>query len=142
MVQILVRYFFEAISLNPTWQKAEKLGILSVPISRDWKQKPFVSHIVPLCTRPRYSYWLVFHLAFKQFTAYPVEYPVVPKGQSRVRLAFHANHTREQIDDLISATSSWAQEMIELELEQGNINKVPKAAKQVYSSMYSETTIA
>ncbi|KAL8728512.1 MAG: hypothetical protein Q9166_005334 [cf. Caloplaca sp. 2 TL-2023] len=137
-IQVLVRYFLDAVASNPAWQKAEKQGIVSVLVNYDWKQKPPVSHIVPIRTRPRYSYWLVFHLAFKDFSVYPVEYPIISKGQSRVRLAFHANNTKEQINDLVSAICSWAQEMAEIELGQGDVGKIPKAAKQVYSSMYSD----
>lgn len=123
---------------NAAWQKAERQGIVSILVNYDWEQKPLVSHIVPIRTTPRYSYWLVFHLAFAGFITYPVEYPIIPKGQSRVRLAFHAHNTKEQIDDLVSATCSWAQEMVEIELGQGDVNKIPRAAKQVYSSMYSD----
>ncbi|KAL8700019.1 MAG: hypothetical protein Q9224_001158 [Gallowayella concinna] len=140
-IRVLVRYFLDAMASNPAWQKAEKQGIVSVLVNYDWKQKPPVSHIVPIRTRPRYSYWLAFHLAFKDFSAYPVEYPIIPKGQSRVRLAFHANNTKEQIDDLVSAICSWAQEMAEIELGHGDASKVPKAAKQVYSSLYSDDVI-
>ncbi|KAF7513295.1 hypothetical protein GJ744_009716 [Endocarpon pusillum] len=140
-IQVVVRYFFEAIASNPTWQEAENHGILSVPLSYNWKQKPFVSHIVPICTRPQYSYWLVFHLAFRKLSTYPLEYPVIPKGQSRVRLTFHSHNTKEQIDELISAICNWAQEMMEIELGQGEINRIPKAARQVYSLMNSDNMI-
>lgn len=132
-----MRYFFEGIASNSAWQEAVNHGILSVPLSYDWKQKPFVSHIVPISTRPRYSYWLVFHLAFRKLSAYPVQYPIIPKGQSRVRLTFHAHNTKEQIDELISAICDWAQEMVGIELQQGDVDRIPKAARHVYSLMSS-----
>ncbi|KAL9587621.1 MAG: hypothetical protein Q9203_003438 [Teloschistes exilis] len=141
-IEVLVKYFLDAIASNPVWQKAERQGIASVLVNYDWEQKPPVSHIVPIRTRPRYSYWLVFHLAFQGFITYPVEYPIIPKGESRVRLAFHANNTKEQIDDLVPAICSWAQEMVEIELGQGDVSKIPKAAKQVYSSMYSDDAMS
>ncbi|KAI4236638.1 MAG: hypothetical protein LQ349_002411 [Xanthoria aureola] len=137
-IGVLVKYFLDAMASNAAWQKAERQGIVSILVKYDWEQKPPVSHIVPIRTRPRYSYWLVFHLAFAGFITYPVEYPIIPKGQSRVRLAFHAHNTKEQIDDLVSAICSWAQEMVEIELGQDDVNKIPRAAKQVYSSMYSD----
>lgn len=137
-IQTLVKYFFQTIAANLAWQEAKDHGILDIPVSHDWEQKPFLSHIVPIYTRPRYSYWLVFHLAFRNFSAYPVEYPVIPKGQSRIRLVFHSNNTKEQIDELVSAICSWGQEMVEIELGKGSVNRLPKAAKRVYSLMHSE----
>lgn len=127
------------ITSNATWEEANKRGILSVPLSEDWEEEPFVTHIVPIWTRQRYSYWLVFHLHFCGFSAFPVEYPAVPKGQSRVRVAFHANNTQIQVDGFVGAICEWAQEM--MEIEQGGADgdrKIPKAARQVYAIMGDE----
>lgn len=67
-----------------------------------------------------------------------MEYPTVPKGHSRVRLAFHANNTESQVEQLVSAISEWAGEMMEIE-EGGRCgNKIPSAARQVYAWMGDE----
>ena len=108
---------------------------MEVPLLRGWDTRPFVTHLVPVWTRPRYSYWLVFHLHIRGFCASPVEYPTVPKGQSRVRLTFHADNTISQVERLIDAISEWAQEMLELERGAGVRGKIPSAARQVYALM-------
>ena len=115
-----------------------KCGILSVPLSEDWEEQPFLTHIVPIWTRQRYSYWLVFHLHLSEFCTFPVEYPTVPKGQSRVRVAFHANNTESQVDGLVGAICEWAQEMMSIEKCGGNGDKIPRAARQIYAMMGDE----
>ena len=120
---------------NKIWEEATTRGILSIPLSEEWEQQPFLSHIVPVWTRQRYSYWLVFHLLLSGICAFPVEYPTVPKGQSRVRLAFHANNTEAQVNVLVAAIGEWAQEMMDIEKGTGGGNRLPKAARQVYGIM-------
>ena len=70
-----------------------------------------------------------------------MEYPIVPKGQSRVRVAFHANNTESQVDGLVSAICEWAQEMMEIEKGGGDENKIPKAARQIYAYYSASTDI-
>lgn len=67
-----------------------------------------------------------------------MEYPTVPKGQSRVRLAFHADNTEVQVDGLINAICEWAQEMMDIEDDGENGTQIPKAARQVYAFMGEE----
>lgn len=67
-----------------------------------------------------------------------MEYPTVPKGQSRVRVAFHANNTESQVEGLVGAICEWAQEMMEIEGGEGDGNKIPKAAREVYAIMGDE----
>ena len=123
------------IANDQIWEIAVERGILDVPLYSDWEDKPFLTHIVPIWTRQRYSYWLVFHLNIRNFRAFPVEYPVVPKGQSRVRLVFHANNTENEVERLVSAISEWAKEMINIEAGGGDKPKIPRAARQVYALM-------
>ncbi|MCJ1300654.1 hypothetical protein MMC08_003451 [Hypocenomyce scalaris] len=137
-VQRLVKHFFKTITSNAIWEEATQRGILSVPLSEDWDEQPFPTHIVPIWTRQRYSYWLVFHLHFSEFCAFPVEYPTVSKGQSRVRVASHANNTEPQVDGVVSAICEWAREMMEIEKGGGDGNKIPKAARQIYAIMGDE----
>ena len=71
----------------------------------------------------------------------------MPKGQSRIRLAFHANNTNSQIDGLIAAICEWAQEMMEIEKGGGRgsggrgttESRIPKAAKMVYAMLSDES---
>ncbi|MCJ1357757.1 MAG: hypothetical protein MMC33_007753 [Icmadophila ericetorum] len=138
-VQYLVKHFFKLITSNSTWAEATARGILDVPLSLAWEERDFVTHIVPIWTRTRHSYWLAFHLNFHKFCAFPVEYPTVAKGQSRLRLSFHASNTELQVEDLVSAICEWAEEMIKIEDGEANGNKIPRAARQVYEWMGDES---
>lgn len=111
------------------------MGILTVPLAEEWEDHDFLVHCVPVWTRQRYNYWLVFHLQLNGICAFPIEHPVVPKGQSRVRLIFHGGNTEDDVDKLVTALCAFAQEMIELEKEPKDVPKVPKAAQQVYALM-------
>lgn len=59
----------------------------------------------------------------------------MPKGQSRVRVAFHASNTEAQVEGLIDGICEWAQEMMNIEGGGENGNKIPRAARQVYAAM-------
>ncbi|KAL8750604.1 MAG: hypothetical protein Q9199_006964 [Rusavskia elegans] len=123
------------ITARPVWNKATEMGILSIPVSEDWDSRGWLAHCVPLWTRQRYNYWLVFHLQLSGVSAFPIDYPTVPKGQSRIRLMFHGANTEAEVETLVSIICDFAQEMIEIE-ESGEVGqKVPKAAQQVYALM-------
>lgn len=135
-IQRLVKYFFKAIRANPIWEQATDLGILSIPVSEDWQSRDFVTHIVPVRTRPHYNYWLCFHLQLSGIAAVPNDFPIVPKGQDRIRVMVHAANTEAEVDLLATTICKWAEEMIEIEGQYGKENgKVPKAAQQVYALM-------
>ena len=137
-VQNIVQYFFKAISHNEVINRAASQGVLEVPLCVGWEDRPFVTHCVPIWTRQRYSYWLFFHLMIRKFSVFPIEYPAVPKGQSRVKLTFHANNTETQVDALTSAICEWAIEMMDIEQSGGKGSKLPRAARQVYALMGDE----
>ncbi|KAH9845333.1 Pyridoxal phosphate-dependent transferase, major domain protein [Teratosphaeria destructans] len=135
-VQHLVRHFFATIESNPHWAKAQEMGILDIPVLENWKERDFVAHIVPLRSRQRYVWWLVFQLQLSGISAFPVDYPTVPRGQSRIRLMFHAANTDEEVEFLAKTICEWAAEMIEIELSPDGGNKpLPKAARKVYALM-------
>lgn len=123
------------MSDNPIWEKANDMGILSIPLSEDWEDREFIVHVVALWTRQRYNWWLTFHLQLAGISAFPIDYPTVPKGQGRIRLMFHAGNTEEQVDHLTITVCEWAKEMIEIEEGAGAKGKVPKAAQSVYALM-------
>jgi 8-amino-7-oxononanoate synthase len=64
---------------------------------------------------------------------FPILYPVVPKGFSRIRIVFHAGNTEEEVEKLANSICEWAQEMLELEAS-GKGVKVPSAARQVHAA--------
>ncbi|KAI4262491.1 MAG: hypothetical protein L6R42_002333 [Xanthoria sp. 1 TBL-2021] len=135
-IQRLVKHFFIAIATDAIWKQATAQGVLNVPLSSEWQDMPALTHIIPIWTRQRYNYWLVFHLYMRKFSTVPVEFPVVPKGQGRIRIVFHANNTESQVESLVSAIGEWAQEMMEIEKDQGTRGtRLPRAARQVYAWM-------
>ncbi|KAJ5496619.1 8-amino-7-oxononanoate synthase [Penicillium fimorum] len=131
-VQNIVKYFFETIMAHPVWEEAMDEGLISVPLAEDWETRPFHSHIVPLKLRPRHEHYLFFHMAMANMNAYPISYPIVPKGTGRIRLVFHAHNTTEEIDRLIETVSEWVLEMLEIERGESK-NTVPSAARLGYS---------
>lgn len=65
--------------------------------------------------------------------AYPMAFPVVPKGESRVRLVFHAHNTEAQIDKLVTTICGWAKEMLDIK-EGRTENSLPSATRQLYAA--------
>jgi len=111
------------------------MRMLYIPLSEDWESRDWQAHIVPLWTRQRYNYWLVFHLQLSGICAFPIDYPTVPKGQGRIRLMFHAGNTEEEVELLASTICAFAQEMINIEEADDGASKVPVKAQQVYALM-------
>ncbi|CAK3821216.1 Pyridoxal phosphate-dependent transferase, major domain [Lecanosticta acicola] len=133
-IQHLVKHFFATITAHPIWTRATDTGILSIPVAEDWETTDWHAHIVPLWTRQRYNWFLVFHLQLAGISALPVDYPTVPKGQGRIRLMFHAANTEREVEHLANTVGDWAREMIEIE-DGVKENKVPVAAQQAYALM-------
>lgn len=131
-IQENVKYFFKLITADPVWPEAVSKGILSIPLSEDWEQRTHFVHMVPVWSRQRYTYWLSFHLNLSGISAYPIDYPTVPKGQSRIRLIFHGANTKTEVELLVQSICSFAAEMIEIEKGE-TAEKAPKAAQYVYS---------
>ncbi|CAG8962006.1 hypothetical protein HYFRA_00014114 [Hymenoscyphus fraxineus] len=131
-IQNNVKHFFAVLTSNPVWDTAVDEGLLDIPLLEDWTQRPFQTHIVPLPTRAGHEMLVFFQLILNNMNAYPMAFPVVPKGQSRVRLIFHAHNTFGQIEDLASKICEWATEMLEIEKGDSK-NELPKSARQAYS---------
>lgn len=128
-----MRHFFTKIRAHPIWEEANDRGIISIPVSEDWEERDFQTQIVMLWTRERYGHWLSFHLDARKYSAFPVAFPVVPKGSARLRVVIHADHTEQQIDGFVAAICEWAEEMVEIEMGTGGQGKVPRVAQQVYA---------
>ncbi|KAG6037963.1 putative secondary metabolism biosynthetic enzyme [Claviceps citrina] len=131
----LVRYFFKTMALSEVWEEASAMGILSIPLLDEHSTRDFVTHIVPVWTRDRYNYWLVFHLQLSGICAFPIGYPTVPKGQGRIRIMFHGRNTEAEVDALVAALCGFAKEMLQIEKGGDSVQKVPRAAQRVYALM-------
>ena len=130
-----MKLFASKMTAHPVWDAASDAGILRIPLFEEESPDslPFLSPIVPIWTRPKHHLYLSFHLHRAGFQAFPISFPVVPKGTQRVRIGFKASHTDEQVDGLVACILAWAEEMLELEDDDGVGGvKLPSAARQAY----------
>lgn len=131
-IQDIVKYFLQSITDHPVWQEAIDEGLITIPLADEWQQRPYHSHIMPILLHHGHEMYLFYHLIIANMNAYPISYPTVPKGASRIRLVFHAHNSREEIDSLVAAIGEWASEMIEIS-QSGNKSSLPSAARKVNS---------
>lgn len=68
----------------------------------------------------------------------PIVFPIVPKGEDRVRLIMHAFNTEEDVETLVNSICSWAEEIMEIEAS-GDKNKLPTAAQRALEVMKKRT---
>ncbi|KAI4598723.1 hypothetical protein KJ359_002615 [Pestalotiopsis sp. 9143b] len=136
-IQSLARLFLEAVTQHPKWPAAEKNGLLRIPLASGWEERPFLAHIIPISTRPRYTWWLYFHLLARSLSAFPVEHPIVPAGKGRIRVILHASNTPEQVKGLVDEVFAWVEDITSI--EEGKVDEnVTHAAGQVYAWMKHE----
>jgi 8-amino-7-oxononanoate synthase len=120
----------------PMWVTARKVAQLSLPLADEgWYDQLFITHIVPVRTQDPYHYWLYFHLTFAGFTVFPVSYPTVPKGQTRLKVTFHSNNTEEQVDKLADSIFEFVAELANMQDNGSLEHGVPSAARSVYDWM-------
>lgn len=132
-VQYLVKHFYHLVSTHPVWKRANQLGILRIPVAEDWESQPdaAVTPVLPIQTRPRHNFYLMFHLQLAKYYVIAVGFPVVPKGQERIRVVFHAGNTDAEVNGLAACVCEWAQEMLDIE-DGKTADKIPRAARTVY----------
>lgn len=90
-----------------------------------------------MSTRQHYVWWLYFALLSSGFCTFAVNYPVVPLGQGRLRVIFHASNTEKQVIQFVNAIFAWVDEMRRIEAGETS-EKVSQAAKEVYTWMREE----
>lgn len=110
-----LRHFYTKIFSHPIWKPAKEAGILSIPEGENFETQETLLQIIPIWTRARNNHHLAAHIHLANYKAFPVSYPVVPKGQGRMRLVLHAGNTIMQIDTMVGIICNWATEMYELE---------------------------
>lgn len=136
-MQHLARLFFETLTSHPTWKVAEEKRLLSVPLCDGWESRPFFTHIITIWTRSNHIYWLYFHLLSSGYCVWPIDYPTVPVGQSRIKISLHARNTEAEIKNFLNATFQWVDEILAIG-EGAEKEKPSRAAEQVYAWMRRE----
>lgn len=104
-------------------------GLISVPLAEDYEQRSVLSHVVPIKVKPGHDFFLFTHLAKANMNAYPMAYPVVPKGTALVRMLFHAHNTKEEVDKIITAVGEWADEILSIERGESK-NVIPSSMRE------------
>lgn len=129
-----MKHFYHTVSTHPVWKRANQLGLLRIPVADDWDEQSSgpVTPVLPIHTRPRHNFYLMFHLQLAKYYAIAVGFPVVPKGHDRIRIVFHAGNTDAEVDGLAASVCEWAQEMVDIE-DGKTVDKIPRAARIVYS---------
>ncbi|OSX59587.1 hypothetical protein POSPLADRAFT_1150265 [Postia placenta MAD-698-R-SB12] len=78
-----------------------------------------VSPIFPIITSAPIS--LASFLQRLGYAALPIPYPVVPRGQERIRIVVHARNTEEEVDGLLGHMVEWATTMQTQEMQLGQV---------------------
>lgn len=128
-MQRLVKYFFATLLGDSKWQDAMDEGLIAVPLSEDWEERPYHSHVVAVKISGGHEFSLFVHLVMVNMQAYPISYPTVPKGTGLVRCLIHAHNTTEEIDRLVAAIGDWAEEIMEIQHSESK-STVPSALRR------------
>jgi 8-amino-7-oxononanoate synthase len=129
----LTLFYLDTLTSHPIYKKAYKKGMLDMPMHEDgaWHETP-ITHILPLWTRrPKHALYLAFHLTKDGFNGCYIMFPIVGKGEDRVRLLLHAYNTKDDVKRLIGSITTWTQEMMDIEAS-GDKNKLPTAARLAF----------
>ncbi|KAI1860718.1 uncharacterized protein JN550_011319 [Neoarthrinium moseri] len=139
----LTLFYLDTLTSHPVYKKAHKKGILDIPIHEDgsWHETP-ITHIVPLWTRrQKHALYLSFHLTRDGINGCYIVFPIVGKGEDRVRLLLHAHNTKDDVRKLIDSITTWTQEMLEIEAS-GDKNRLPSAARLAFDLIKRDRQIA
>lgn len=135
----LTLFYLDTLTSHPVYKKAYHKGMIDMPVHEDgaWHETP-ITHIVPLWTRrPKHALYLAFHLTKDGFNGCYIVFPIVGKGEDRVRLFLHAHNTKEDVKNLIQSIVTWIQEMLNIEAS-GDKNKLPAAARLAFDIIESD----
>lgn len=136
-------FYLDTLTSHPVYKKAHKKGILDIPIHEDgsWHETP-ITHIVPLWTpRQKHALYLAFHLTRDGINGCYIVFPIVGKGEDRVRLLLHAHNTKDDVRKLIDSITTWTQEMLDIEAS-GDKNRLPSAARLAFDLIKRDRQIS
>ncbi|KAK2021942.1 PLP-dependent transferase [Colletotrichum zoysiae] len=138
----LTLFYLDTLTSHPVYQKAYKKGLVAMPFHEDgaWHETP-ITHIVPFWTlRPRHALYLSFHLTRDGFNGTGIVFPIVPKGQERVRLVLHAHNTKDEVLRLTNSLATGMQELMDIEAS-GDKNRLPTAARLAFDLINSDRKV-
>lgn len=137
----MTKFYLDTLTSDPTYKKANARGLLRIPVHEDgdWHDQPFITHICPIWTRSKHAYYLSFHLVSDGINGTPIVFPIVARGEDRVRLIMHAGNTEDEVRRLVSSILTWAEEMMEIEASDDK-NRLPTAAQRAYTLMKQMNT--
>jgi 8-amino-7-oxononanoate synthase len=129
----ITRFYLDTLTSHPVYRKANRSGMLRMPLHEDgdWHHEP-ITHIAPLWTgQQRHAMYLAFHLTRDGFNGCHIVFPIVGKGEDRLRITLHAHNTEEDVRRLVGSICSWAQEMMDIQ-SSGDRKRLPSAARLAY----------
>ncbi|KAF9880615.1 putative aminotransferase class I and II [Colletotrichum karsti] len=135
----LTLLYLDTLTSHPVYKKAHKKGLVDMPVHEDgsWHEIP-ITHIVPLWTpRPKHALYLSLHLTRDGINGCNIVFPIVGKGEDRVRLLIHAHNTKDDVMKLVNSITTWATEMLEIEAS-GDKNRLPGAARLAFDLIWRD----
>lgn len=69
---------------------------------------------------------------------FPVDYPTVPTGQTRLKVSFHASNSQEHVDRLVRSLFDFVKDILAIQEGHGWKDEVPQSVKHVYAWMATE----
>ncbi|UKZ48041.1 hypothetical protein TrVGV298_002277 [Trichoderma virens] len=132
----LVRLFLKRMRSHPVWERVNDAGIMHIPLYEGDEVPAIVAQIVPVWTHTGHSLCLTFHVNQAGFSGHPVIYPIVPKGQERVRLIFQPSRTDEEVESFADCICAWVK-MLEIG-EENDRGRLPTTTQQAYAQMKAE----
>ena len=109
-LQKAISYLLQVFFKHPTWNLLKGSGTIGICNPGRLNSCDFQSPIVPVLTKPGRAYNLRAWLMREGFSSWGIAYPVVPKGEERVRVVVHADNSHPQIERFVDTIMQWALE--------------------------------
>jgi 8-amino-7-oxononanoate synthase len=109
-LQKATSYFLQCFFKHPIWNQIKGSGTVGIANPGRLVSSDFQSPIVPVTTKAGKAYPLRAWLLREGFSSWGIAYPVVPKGEDRVRVVVHADNSHPQIERFVDAIMQWALE--------------------------------
>jgi 8-amino-7-oxononanoate synthase len=112
-LQKATSYFLQCFFKHPIWKQIKGSGTIGIANPGRLVSSDFQSPIIPVTTKGGKAYPLRAWLLREGFSSWGIAYPVVPKGEDRVRVVVHADNSHPQIERFVDVIMQWALEQEE-----------------------------